>query len=164
MSRTTPYYRYDPKLGDPRAEYTRADVTHPSSHQPEVAGVFVANVEGETVINTMHGRQFVTWHAAPGTQCIILGYWSDGTVHLKWAAINDTYRIDGRFPNWVAEVDPDALMAGGGRVLRANSPPVLAPGVSSRLVMLAVLIALALLLLALPPVRDALGTLLHATQ
>jgi hypothetical protein len=164
VSRTTPFYRYDPKLGDPRAEYSRADVVHPAAGQPELPGVFVAKVEGETIINTMNGRQPVAWQAAPGTQCIILGYWSDGTVHLKWAAINNTYRIDGRFPSWVAEVDPNATMAGGGRVLRANSPPVLAPGVSSRLVLLAVLVVVGLLLLAFPPVREALGALVHASR
>jgi hypothetical protein len=126
--------------------------------------VFVANVEGETIINTMHGTRSVAWHAEPGTPCIILGYWADGTVHLKWAAIAGHYRIDGRFPAWVARPDPEARMAGGGRILSANDPPVVPRGVSARLVVLGVMIVIILVLLALPPVHDGLGELMHTIR
>jgi hypothetical protein len=92
----TPFYRYDPNLGSPRDKYTRADFVHREARGPEVAGVFVANVEGETMINTMWGRRIVPWHAEPGTPCIILGYWSDGSVHVQWPAISGQYRVDAR--------------------------------------------------------------------
>jgi hypothetical protein len=84
--------------------------------------VFTAIVEGETILNTMWGSKAIAWRAEPGTPCIILGYWEDGTVHLRWAAIGGHYRVDGRFPGWVVTPDPDAKMAGGGRILRANTP------------------------------------------
>src|SRR2546429_293410 len=44
-----PYYRYEPNLGSPRDQYTRADVTHAGSRQPEVPARFVATVDGETL-------------------------------------------------------------------------------------------------------------------
>ena len=51
------------------------------------------------------------WEASPGTPCLILGYWSDGTVHLRWPAIRQHYHIDGRFPGWVVaeEENPSSL-------------------------------------------------------
>ena len=164
MSRTTPHYRYDPNLGNARDEYTPAAVVHPEVRQPEVPGVFVADVDGETLINTMHGVRSVSWRAAPGTPCIILGYWSDGTIHLKWAAIAEHYRIDGRFPSWVARLDPDAKMAGGGRILSANDPPVARRGPPARLIQFALLVVLALVLLAVPAVHDSLGELLRTAR
>ena len=86
-----PVYHYDPNLGGARDKYTRADFIHANARQPEVPGVFVAVVEGETVINTMWGHRSVAWRAEPGTPCIIRGYWADGTVHLQWPAIGGHY-------------------------------------------------------------------------
>jgi hypothetical protein len=151
------FYRYDPNLGSPRDQYTRADVTHPGSRQPEVPARFVAVVEGETLINTMHGPRRVVWRAEPGTECVILGYWSDGTVHLRWPAIGGVYRVDGRFPAWVAAEDTGATLAGGGRVLSANNPGVRRRGLSGRLLGLVVLVVLVLLALLIPAGRDALS-------
>jgi hypothetical protein len=155
-----PHYRYDPNLGSPRDTYSRADVTHPSTGRPEIPGTFVAYVEGQTIINTMHGRRTVAWRAEPGTPCIILGYWSDGTVHLRWPAIGGTYRVDGRFPAWVVALDPTATMAGGGRIMSASEPAIGAAGLSGRVISVAVLLVIALVLLVLPPTRDALAALL----
>jgi hypothetical protein len=149
VSRTTPYYRYDPNLGNPRDRYTTADRVHPEYRQPEVPGKFSALVEGETIINTMHGRQSVAWRAAPGAPCVILGYWEDGTVHLRWAAIAGHYRVDGRFPGWVAAPDPEARMAGGGRILLANNPIVRRPHLEQRVIVTAVLVVIALLFIVL---------------
>jgi hypothetical protein len=153
------FYRYDPNLGSPRDQYTRADVTHSRSRQPEVPARFVAVVEGETLINTMHGPRRVVWRAEPGTECVILGYWSDGTVHLRWPAIGGVYRVDGRFPAWVAVEDTSATLAGGGRVLSANNPRVRRGGPSARLVAIIAVLVLLLLVLALPAGRDALTAL-----
>jgi hypothetical protein len=85
---------------------------------------FVATVEGETLISTMWGKRVVPWRADPGTQCVILGYWTDDTVRLSWPAISNAYRVDGRFPAWVVVETPDAPMGGGGHILRANNPPI----------------------------------------
>src|SRR5258705_326514 len=52
-----PHYHYDPHLGSPRDTYKRVDFVRTRSHQPEVAGRFVAVVDGETIINSMWGRQ-----------------------------------------------------------------------------------------------------------
>jgi hypothetical protein len=122
VTNAAPFYRYDPHLGNLRDQYRRADVVYPSAQRPELPARFVALVEGETIINTLWGRRSVAWRAEPGTPCVILGYWADGTVHLRWPAIRGAYRVDGRFPDWVAVQDPDADMAGGGRILRANNP------------------------------------------
>jgi hypothetical protein len=130
-------------------------VVHPEARQPELPGRFAASVEGETTINTMHGRRVVKWHVEPGTPCIILGYWEDGTIHVRWAAIRGGYRIDGRFPGWVAVRDPDATMAGGGRVLKANNPPARARRVSPQPILAAAVLLIALL---------ALFFLLHLTR
>lgn len=158
VSRTSSSFRYDPKLGDPRAEYRRADEVHVDSGQPEVPGVFVVDVVGETMISTMSGRQSVPWQTPRGSPCIILGYWSDDTVHLRWPAINGTYRIDGRLPSWVVERDRDAVMAGGGRVLRASSPPVPAPDVPRRLVVaIGAAVVVLVLVLGFFMLRGALG-------
>jgi hypothetical protein len=126
-------YHYDPNLGNPRDAYTRADLVHPEARRPEIPARFVARVEGETIINTMWGKRIVRWKAEPGTQCVILGYWADGTVHLRWPAIVGTYRVDGRFPAWVVVDDPTAIMAGGGLVLAAHEPDVRGPALLKRL-------------------------------
>ncbi len=155
-----PFYRYDPNLGSPRDKYTRADLVHPEARRPEVAGVFVANVDGETMINTMWGRRIVPWHAQPGTPCLILGYWSDGSVHVQWPAISGHYRVDGRFPAWVVASDPTAILVGGGRILSANDPPPLGRGLSNRVILLIAAAVVGLAILAVPQARDALGTVL----
>jgi hypothetical protein len=152
-----PIYHYDPNLGGARDKYTRADLVHLTARQPEVPARFVAVVEGETVINTMWGRRTVAWRAQPGTPCIIQGYWSDGTVHLRWPAIGGHYSVDGRFPAWVVAVDETAILAGGGRILSANDPSARRAGPSARVVFAAVMLLAVILLLALPPTRDALG-------
>jgi hypothetical protein len=152
-----PVYHYDPNLGNPRDAYTRADRALQDARRPEVAGTFVAYVDGQTVINTMWGRRIVLWRAEPGTRCIILGYWSDGTVHLKWPAILGVYRVDGRFPAWVVAEDKTATLAGGGHVLSANDPGERRAGVSARVLSMAVMLLLVLLLAALPQTRENLG-------
>ena len=119
-----PHYHYDQKLGDPNDAYT--------PRRPEMPAVFVASVDGETIINTMWGTRIVAWHADPGTQCVILGYWADGTVQLRWPAIRGAYRVEGRFPGWVVVEDPDAKMAGGGHVLPANDPAKRGPSLVQR--------------------------------
>ena len=152
-------YHYDPKLGDPHAAFTPADVAHPEVRRPEIPARFVVRVEGETIINTMWGSRRVAWRAEPGTPCIIQGYWADGTVHLRWPAIGGHYSVDGRFPAWVVKVDEGAIMAGGGRILYANDPKVRRRGPPARLVLAAVVLLIVFVLLALPPTRDALGVL-----
>src|SRR5215470_19534627 len=150
MPAGAPYYHYDPHLGSPRDTYQRVDYTRTRTHQPEQPARFTALVEGETVRISMWGRRMITWRAEPGTSCLILGYWSDGTVHVKWPAIERNYMVDGRFPAWVVEEDPDALMAGGGFMLRANDIlPVPAP-LSRRLVVISVVLAIVVLLLLVP--------------
>ena len=153
-----PFYRFDPNFGNPRDTYRRADAVHPNAQGPEVAGRFIARVEGETFINTMWGRRIVRWRAAPGTQCIILGYWSDGSVHLRWPAISGHYRVDGRFPAWVVEADPTAKLVGGGLMLLANNPPVLVPGLPPRVLAAAILGVALVVVLLVPPAREGLGT------
>jgi len=159
-----PVYQYEPNLGNPRDEYTRADLTHRDARRPEVAGTFVAVVEGQTVINTMWGRRIVKWRAEPGTRCIILGYWSDGTVHLKWPAIAGVYRVDGRFPAWVVAEDKTATLAGGGHVLSANNPAVRRGGPSMRVLSMVVMLLLLFLLAVLPQTREAISALLADLQ
>jgi hypothetical protein len=154
-----PVYHFDPNLGNPRDANTRADRAHPDARRPQLAGTFVADIDGQTVINTMWGRRIVMWRAEPGTRCIILGYWSDGTVHLKWPAIAGVYRVDGRFPAWVVAEDKTATLAGGGHLLSANTPAVRRAGLSWRVLSMAVMVLLLLLLVVLPQTRDALGAL-----
>ena len=133
MTRTPPVYHFDPNLGDVHDAYTRADQVHPEALRPEVAGFFAARVEGETTINTMWGRKLVPWRAEPGTPCVILGYWSDGTVHLRWPAIRGAYRVEGRFPAWVVTADPTTRLAGGGHLLGANDLTSGGPGLFARI-------------------------------
>jgi hypothetical protein len=129
-----PYYRYDEKLGNPRDVFTPTAVAHPETQRPEQPARFVATVEGQTLINTMWGKRTVPWRAEPGTPCVILGYWADGTVQLRWPAISGAYRVEGRFPSWVVVEDPSARMAGGGRILVANDPTRRGPALVKRLV------------------------------
>jgi hypothetical protein len=124
------YYRYDQRLGDPNAAFTSA---MEASGRPEIPANFVATVEGETLINSMWGKRSVAWRAEPGTPCVILGYWADGTLRLSWPAIKGAYRVDGRFPRWVVVEDPDARMAAGGHILAANDPPGRPPAPLARL-------------------------------
>jgi hypothetical protein len=118
------YYHYDPKLGDLLAAFTPTALARPTLGRPEMPATFVVTVEGEQWISTMWGKRSVPWRAEPGTQCVILGYWADGTVRLSWPAIEGAYRVDGRFPAWVVQEDPNADMAAGGHILKANNPPV----------------------------------------
>ncbi|HEY1296134.1 MAG TPA: hypothetical protein VGJ60_23895 [Chloroflexota bacterium] len=118
----TPYYRYDPKFGDPQATYLTTAEARPRFGRPEMPATFVATVEGETLMNSMWGNRSIPWRAEPGTGCVILGYWTDGTVRLSWPAISGAYRVDGRFPAWVVAEDPNAKMAAGGHILQANNP------------------------------------------
>ena|SRR5579859_6589650 len=117
-----PHYHYDHRLGNPRDPFTPASVARPETRRPEVPATFVARVDGETLINTMWGKRIVRWQAEPGTPCVILGYWADGTVQLRWPGIVGNYRVEGRFPAWVVTEDPEARMAGGGRMLPAHDP------------------------------------------
>ena len=155
----TPVYHYDPNLGNPRDAYTRADLNHPGARRPEVAGTFIAVVEGQTVINTMWGHRIVKWRAAPGTRCIILGYWSDGTAHLRWPALAGVYRVDGRFPAWVVAEDKTGSLTAGGYVLSANNPAVRRAGSSLRVLSMVVMVLLLVLLAVLPQTRDTIGAL-----
>jgi hypothetical protein len=118
-----PTYRFDPNLGNPRDPYTPVDFTKTRAHRPEIPAVFVARVEGETIINTLVGRKVVAWHAEPGTPCVILGTWPDGTLHLRWPAIGGHYHVDGRFPAWVVAEDTGVDALRRRRTLRANDPP-----------------------------------------
>jgi hypothetical protein len=120
---SAPHFQYDPNFGDRDATYTSISEDEHAGQRPELPGRFVAYVDGETMISTMHGAQPRAWHAQPGTPCLILGRWSDGTVHVKWRAIAGNYTVDARFPDWVVTEDPEARMAGGGRILPANNPP-----------------------------------------
>jgi len=137
-----PRYRYDPKFGDPRAAYTQVDFRGTPGHRPELAGCFVAYVEGETIISTIHGLHNLRWRAEPGTPCMILGRWADDSVHVKWPAIANNYMIDARFPTWVVAEDPNAKLAGGGRVLPAHTPAPAPRPFPGRLVVAIVLFAL----------------------
>jgi hypothetical protein len=130
----TPYYYYNPRIGDAAAEYVPTALARPTRGRPEMPASFVATVEGETLISTMWGKRSVPWRAEPGTECIILGYWSDGTVRLSWPAIEGAYRVDGRFPAWVVVEQPNAPMAAGGHILKANSLPPRRPALLRRLV------------------------------
>jgi hypothetical protein len=151
-SADAPYYRYDPHLGSPRDRYTRVDFLKTATHHPELGGRFVAVVEGEYILTSMRGRRAIKWRAEPGTACLILGHWSDGTVHLKWPAINGTYMLDGRFPAWVVKEDPTVDLAHGGFILRANdlrAPPVRLPVVPWVAIGVAVIVVVALVVLRL---------------
>jgi hypothetical protein len=64
---------------------------------------------------------------------VILGYWGDGTVQLRWPAIRGSYRVEGRFPRWVVVEDLTARMAGGGHLLGANAPGGRDPNLLQRL-------------------------------
>jgi hypothetical protein len=126
-------YRYDPRVGDSLAPFTPTAEARPSFGRPEMPATFVVRVEGEQWISTMWGKKSVAWRAEPGTPCVILGYWADGTVRVSWPAIEGAYRVDGRFPAWVVEEDPNASMAAGGHILKANNPPTRSPALLRRL-------------------------------
>lgn len=119
-----PTYHYDERLGNPRDAFASVAEARPELGRPELGGRFVAHVDGETVINTMWGKRALRWQADPGTPVVILGYWADGSVQLRWPAIANSYRVEGRFPSWVVEEDLNMPMAGGGHMLRASEPPV----------------------------------------
>src|SRR5207248_7806259 len=110
---------------------------------------------------SMWGRRTINWRAEPGTLCLILGYWDDGTVHLKWPAIAHHYMVDGRFPSWVVREDPDALTAGGGFVLRANELMTGGRTLPLRLIEMLRLLAVLIALLVWPEARGALQSLLR---
>ena len=119
---SAPHFQYDPNFGDRNATYSSINLDEHARERPELPARFVAYVDGETMISTIHGAQATAWHARPGTPCLILGRWSDGTVHVKWRAIAGNYTVDARFPAWVVAEDLEAPMAGGGRILPANDP------------------------------------------
>lgn len=118
-----PYFHYQPNFGDRNATYTAVNFREHPGHRPEIAARFIATVEGDAIMSTIRGGKSVAWRAEPGTPCLILGWWSDGTVHVKWRGIAGSYTVDGRFPAWVVAEDPAAAMAGGDRILSANNPP-----------------------------------------
>lgn len=122
-----PTYHYDEKLGNPRDSFVSVATARPEIGRPELGGRLVAHVDGETIINTMWGKQTLPWRAEPGTPCVILGYWADGSVQLRWPAIANSYRVEGRFPAWVVAEDPTMPLAGGGHMLRAHAPEVQRP-------------------------------------
>ena len=127
QARDAPTYHYDQKLGDPHDAFVSVAEARPEIRRPELPAKFVAYVDGETIINSMWGKRVLKWSAEPGTECVILGYWADGTVKLRWPAIAHAYRVEGRFPAWVVAEDLAAPMAGGGHLLRANAPAVRRP-------------------------------------
>jgi len=155
-----PSYHYDPHLGSPRDTYTRVDFAKSRLHHPELAGRFVAYVHGETMMGNPVARHVLSWRTEPGTPCLILGHWSDGTVHLKWNV--GYHSLDGRFPAWVVTEDTTAKMAGGGRVLAANNPLPLPVDVSLVQVRNVLIVVAVLILLLWPPAREAIGVALSA--
>jgi hypothetical protein len=156
-----PSYRYNPHLGSARDAYKRIDITKSRLHHPEIAGRFVAYVDGETMTGTPMTRRLLAWRVEPGTPCLILGHWSDGTVHLKWH--QGYHTLDGRFPAWVVAEDTNAKMAGGGRVLAANNPlPLLARGISPQLVRTLLIVLVLLIVVLWPPAREAIGAAIAA--
>jgi hypothetical protein len=119
---SAPAYDFDPHLGDPNATYQAVDFRRTHRHRPEIQARFVARVSGETYIRTLRGRQKVRWQAEPGTPCLILGSWSDGTVHLRWPAIRQHYHVDGRFPAWVVEEEANPSSLTDPHTLPASLP------------------------------------------
>jgi hypothetical protein len=115
-------YEFDPHLGEPNASYAPVDFRRTHRHRPEIQARFVVRVVGATHIRTLRGRQTVRWQAEPGTRCLILGYWSDGTVHLRWPGIRQHYHIDGRFPAWVVEEEDDPSSLTDPHTLPASPP------------------------------------------
>src|SRR5947209_2906732 len=147
MPGETAVYQFNPHLGDPHATYRGVDIRQSHRHRPEVPARFVASVRGETIIRTLRGRQTMRWQADPGTPCTILGYWSDGTVHLIWPGIQGHYRIDGRFPGWVVTEETNAARADDAHTLRSNVTawpprPSLVPRLALAVVLLAALVGL----------------------
>jgi hypothetical protein len=155
-----PSYHYNPHLGGPKDKYARVDINTSRLHHPELAGRFAAYVYGETATGSAVDRRTLAWRAEPGTPCLILGYWSDGTVNVKWRV--GYYTLNGRFPPWVVEEDTTAKMAGGGRILDANTLLPLPRGVSAELVRWIVVVLVRLVLVLLPPAREAIGAALSA--
>jgi hypothetical protein len=158
--RDAPSYRYDPHLGSPRDTYTRIDIKTSRLHHPELAGRFLAYIDGETIVSSAMGRRVRQWRVEPGAPCLILGHWSDGTVHLKWRS--GYFTLDGRFPAWVVAEDKTARMAGGGFILAANEPLPLPRGLSPRVTWAALLVLALLALAVLPGAREAVGGALSA--
>ena len=115
-------YQFDPHLGERNARYEPVDFRRTHRHRPEIQARFVARVVGETYIRTLRGRQKKRWLAEPGTPCLILGYWSDGTVHLRWPGIDQHYHIDGRFPTWVVEEEQNPSSLTDPHTLPASPP------------------------------------------
>jgi hypothetical protein len=115
-------YQFDPHLGDPNATYQEVDFRRTHRNRPEIQARFVARVWGETHIRTLRGRHKMRWQAEPGTPCLILGYWSDDTVHLRWPAIRQHYHVDGRFPAWVVEEVTNPSTATDPHTLPASPP------------------------------------------
>jgi hypothetical protein len=99
---SVPTYILDPLHGDPDATYTPIDWRTTPNHRPELSAAFVADVSGAAAgdVNDPHAMR---WEAPAGTPCLILGHWSDGSVHVKWRAFRDYYWLDGRVPAWVVE-------------------------------------------------------------
>ena len=156
-STPAPVYHFDPHLGDPNASYRAVDFRRTHRHRPEIQARFVALVWGETHIRTLRGRQSMRWQAEPGTPCLILGYWSDGTVHLRWPGIGQHYHIDGRFPSWVVaeEEDPSSLV--DPHTLPASPPRVVVRPPLAPRVLFAAFVLLALLAILALAVAAATG-------
>ena len=155
---TAPVYHFDPHLGDPNATYEPVDFRHTHRHRPEIQARFVASVWGETHIRTLRGREAMRWRAEPGTPCLILGYWSDGTVHLRWPGIREHYHIDGRFPSWVVAEEENPSTVDDPHTLPASLPrvaarPPLAPRVAFAVFVLVALVAIVALAAAAASAR-----------
>jgi hypothetical protein len=157
-----PRYRYDPNLGSPKDTYTRVDIRTSRLGHPELAGRFVAYVDGETIVAGPLGRRVIRWQTEPGTPCLILGQWSDGTLHVKWTATDNYYTLDGRFPAWVVAEDPTAKMAGGGRILAANDLLPLPRNLSLGVLPRVAAVVLLAIVVVWPPAREAVAAAISA--
>src|SRR5919197_3228811 len=149
-----PVYRYDPNVGDRRATYSPVDFRRTHRHRPEIQARFVARVEGETFSRTLGGRHAFAWRAEPGTPCLILGYWSDGTVHVRWPGIRQHYRVDARLPAWVVAEEEDPAAVLDPHTLPANRPAVRRPTlITARFVVIVVTLLVILVCVGLVRIR-----------
>ncbi len=126
-SRSDQIYQYDANFGDPGATYTAVDWRKTPNHWPEIPAQFVVPVEGEIPSHGLAAADAFAWRTEPGNPCFILGYWSDGSLHVRWNTIGEHYTTDGRLPAWVVEPavllrDPHVLPSNVGKRRPSKAP------------------------------------------